>query len=116
MVDDEADIVEMLTLLLEKDGHRITPASNGKEALEKIAQDRPDLILLDLMMPVMDGYQMHAQLVENEATRSIPIVIVTAKGKSRSRFEGISNIAAYIDKPFDPKSLREKIREILAKN
>ena len=115
VVDDEHDIVELLSFLLEKDGYAVTPAYNGQEALKAVEGDPPDLIILDIMMPVMDGYAVHAKLSENPATRSIPIIILTAKPKMRELFEVATNVAAYIDKPFDPKSLREKVQEILAR-
>ena len=115
VVDDDKDIVELLTLILEKDGHQITSAYNGKEALEKLEPETTDLIILDIMMPEMDGYAMNAKLLEDPATRSIPIIILTAKAKMRDLFEVSSNVAAYIDKPFDPKFLRDKIRDILTK-
>jgi CheY-like chemotaxis protein len=115
VVDDEKDIVEIISLLLQKDGHQTIPAYNGREALEMIAADRPDLIILDIMMPEMDGYAVHARLSGNPATLSIPIIVVTARAKMRDLFEVASNVVAYIEKPFDPKILREKVQEALAK-
>ena len=115
VVDDEKDIVELLTFLLQRDGHDITPAYNGIEALEAVAKDTPDLIILDIMMPEMDGYAVYARLSESPATRSIPILVLTARAKMRDLFEVAPNVAAYVEKPFDPKSLRDKILEILAK-
>lgn len=113
VVDDEKDIVELLTFLLQKDGHQVIPAYNGKEALEAVELKSPDLIILDIMMPEMDGYEVHARLSQNQITRSIPIIILTAKAKMRDLFEVAANIVAYVEKPFDPKSLREKVREAL---
>ncbi len=115
VVDDEKDIVDLLIFVLQKDGHNVSSASNGKEALEAVEASQPDLIVLDIMMPLMDGYAVHAKLSENPSTRSIPIIILTAKAKMRELFEVAANVAGYIEKPFDPKFLRDKVKEALEK-
>jgi len=115
VVDDEKDVVELVKFLLERDGHQVLEAFNGKEALERARAEHPDLIILDIMMPEMDGYTVNARLTEQEATRHIPVIILTAKGQMRDVFEMASNVAFYMEKPFDPKHLREKIQETLAK-
>lgn len=116
VVDDEKDVVELIRFLLERDGHQVVEAFNGREALDRInAGERPDLIILDVMMPEMDGYTFNARLQENDATRRIPVIILTAKGQMRDVFEMASNVVFYMEKPFDPKHLREKIQEVLSK-
>ncbi len=115
VVDDERDVVELIKFLLERDNHRVVEAFNGREALEKAFAELPDLIVLDIMMPEMDGYTVNARLTENEATRRIPVIILTAKGQMRDVFEMASNVAFYMEKPFDPKHLREKIHEVLSR-
>jgi CheY-like chemotaxis protein len=115
VVDDERDVVELVKFLLERDGHQVIEAYNGREALEKAYAELPDLIILDIMMPEMDGYTVNARLTETESTRRIPVIILTAKGQMRDVFEMASNVAFYMEKPFDPKHLREKIQEVLSK-
>jgi two-component system alkaline phosphatase synthesis response regulator PhoP len=115
VVDDEKDVVELVKFLLERDGHQVIEAFNGREALEKAFGEHPELIILDIMMPEMDGYTVNARLTENEATRHIPVIILTAKGQMRDVFEMASNVAFYMEKPFDPKHLREKIQDVLSK-
>jgi two-component system alkaline phosphatase synthesis response regulator PhoP len=115
VVDDERDVVELVKFLLERDGHQVIEAYNGREALEKAFAEKPDMIILDIMMPEMDGYTVNARLTENEGTRKIPVIILTAKGQMRDVFEMASNVAFYMEKPFDPKHLREKIQEVLNK-
>ena len=122
IVDDERDVVTLLKFLLEKDGHKITVAYNGAEALEKlgvepteIAAELPDAIVLDVMMPIMDGFTLSAKLSENQKTLSIPLIILTAKGEMRDLFNLSANVAIYVEKPFDPKNLRELIAGVLAK-
>ena len=115
VVDDENDVVELIKFMLEKDGHQVITASNGREALEKVEPAKPDLIILDIMMPEIDGYTVNTRLQEKDDTRSIPVIILTAKGQMRDLFALGSNIVAFMEKPFDPKGLRDKIREILVK-
>lgn len=122
VVDDEPEIVTLLRFVLEKEGYTVFDANNGQVALERLgvepgtpADRKPDLIILDIMMPVMDGYALNMRLQSNPATKGIPILVLTAKGqKMRDLFEMAPNVAAYVQKPFDPKMLRELIAGILA--
>ena len=113
VADDESDVVELLKFLLEKDGYSVMTAANGKDALDLVKNEKPDLVLLDVMMPEMDGYSVQNQLLENPETKSIPVIILTAKGQLRDVFAMAGNVKAYIEKPFDPKALRTKIQESL---
>lgn len=115
VTDDEKDVVELLKFLLEKDGHQVITAHNGKDALAIANKDMPELILLDVMMPEMDGYTVQTNLLDNPKTKDIPIIILTAKGQLRDVFAMSANVKAYIEKPFDPKTLRQKISESLPK-
>lgn len=116
IVDDEPDVVTLIKYLLEKDGHSIQTAHNGEEALGVLglAAALPDLIILDVMMPVMDGYTLSTKLQENPKTRGVPLLVLTAKGQARDIFEMSPNVATYIDKPFDPKHLRDLIQGMLS--
>lgn len=116
VVDDERDVVTLIKFLLEKDGHHINEAYNGAEALEKLGVEPPsaevelpDLVILDVMMPVLDGYTAAARLAENPRTRAIPLLVLTAKGEMKDVFQLSPNVASYIEKPFDPKDLRDLI-------
>jgi two-component system alkaline phosphatase synthesis response regulator PhoP len=113
VVDDEKDVVELLKFLLEKDGHQVSTAYNGREALESVKAAKPELILLDVMMPEMDGYTVQTNLLNNADTRNIPIIVLTAKGQLKDVFAMSTNVKAYMEKPFDPKALRIKIKESL---
>jgi len=122
VVDDEPEIVTLLTFVLEADGNAVGSAGHGVDALEKLGVEPlrpelplPDLIVLDIMMPVMDGYQLNMRLQTDARTKDIPILVLTAKGqKMRDLFEMAPNVAAYVQKPFDPKMLRELILGILS--
>jgi len=116
VIDDEKDVVELLKFLLEKDGHSVATAFNGKEGLSCIDKAKPELILLDVMMPEMDGYTVQNNLLQNPDTKNIPIIILTAKGQLKDVFSMAPNVKAYMEKPFDPKSLREKIKQSIAPN
>ncbi|HBU69204.1 MAG TPA: two-component system response regulator [Elusimicrobia bacterium] len=122
IADDEKDLVELLKFLMEKEGFKVATARNGREALEKIGlmpsnetSIKPDLLILDIMMPEIDGYTVQSKMMEDNLTRSIPIIILTAKGQMRELFGMATNVVAYIEKPFDPQMLRDKVLEILRK-
>src|SRR5207302_8106231 len=101
VVDDERDVVELVKFLLERDGHQVIEAYNGREALERAYAELPDLIILDIMMPEMDGYTVNARLTENESTRRIPVIILNAKGQMRVVSESVSNVVLYMEEPYD---------------
>ncbi len=110
VVDDEKDIVEMLKYNLQKEGYKVITADNGKEALER-AQQRPDLILLDIMMPVMDGFQTLKALKQNKDTESIPVLFLTAKGAETDEIVGLEIGAEdYIIKPISIGKILARIR------
>lgn len=122
VVDDEKNVVELLSFIFGKNGHQVIEAYNGNEALEKVGIIQtpnipviPDVMVLDIMMPETDGYTVQTKMLENESTKNVPIIILTAKGQMKDLFGMASNVAAYIEKPFDPKILQEKVNEILRK-
>lgn len=114
-VDDDKDVLELVSFLLEKDGHKVTQARDGQSCLDHVNLERPDLIVLDVMMPVMDGYTVFTRLAENDDTRDIPILMLTAKGQMRDVFQMSSNVKGYVEKPFEPDTLREKVKTILSR-
>jgi two-component system alkaline phosphatase synthesis response regulator PhoP len=112
IVDDEKDIVEMLKYNLQKEGYKVITAYNGKEAIER-AQQHPDLILLDIMMPVMDGLQTLKALKQNKETESIPVVFLTAKGAETDEIVGLEVGAEdYIVKPISIGKILARIRRV----
>ena len=114
VVDDELDILDFVQISLEADGFEVITASSGKEALAKIKQELPDLILLDLMMPQMDGYEVMNILKSDKQTSNIPVIMLTALTQVDDKVKGLS-IGAYdyITKPFDLKELTARVNAVL---
>ncbi len=114
VVDDEPDVARIIALNLEFEGYGVRIAHDGKAALEEVARRPPDCILLDIMMPVMDGWEVLRALKGDEATADIPVVVVTARHSDVDRIRGYSGGAVeYITKPFDPDTLREYVAKVL---
>ena len=111
VVDDESRMVEFIAMNLELEGFRVVRAANGSEALEKATREHPDLVLLDIMMPEMDGFETLQGLRE---TSSVPVIFLTAKSEEVDRIKGLDLGADdYITKPFSPRELVSRIRAVL---
>jgi two-component system alkaline phosphatase synthesis response regulator PhoP len=112
--DDEPYILMALTDAVEMEGYECVTAVNGKEAVERAKEEHPDLILLDVMMPYKDGFEVCRELKDDEMTRDIPIIMLTAKSQQLDIMRG-KEVGAddYITKPFKPSTLRKKFNEIL---
>ncbi|MFA4967486.1 MAG: response regulator [Candidatus Margulisiibacteriota bacterium] len=116
IVDDEEDIVAALSIRLKALGYDIIMAYDGMTALSKAREEKPDLILLDIMLPKLDGYKVCRILKFDEKFRHIPIIMVTAKGaESNIKMGAEVGADAYITKPFSPDELMKKINELLKK-
>lgn len=114
IADDEPHIIELIRLTLGEDEYEYIEAENGKQVLELAEKRNPDLILLDIMMPVVDGYEVARKLKSNEKTKNIVIAMVSAKKEDQDVLKGIDKGAlAYITKPFNPMELEEKVKELL---
>jgi two-component system KDP operon response regulator KdpE len=111
VVDDESRMVEFIAMNLELEGFRVVRAANGSEALEKTSKEHPDLVLLDIMMPEMDGFETLQGLRD---TSSVPVIFLTAKSEEVDRIKGLDLGADdYITKPFSPRELVSRIRAVL---
>jgi DNA-binding response OmpR family regulator len=114
LADDEEDIKTVVTMFLQSEGFEVVTAFDGLDALEKAQSEKPDLILLDLMMPVLDGYEVCKRLRASEQTANIPVLILTAATQKESRARALRVGAKdYLVKPFEPERLLEKIQKIL---
>ena len=115
IAEDERDIRELITFTLKYAGHEVFPTSNGEEAYQMATQIMPDLIVLDVRMPRMTGYEVCEQIKSNRNTRDIPVVFLSAKGQESEVQMGIEVGAdEYILKPFSPEQLVERVKSILA--
>jgi len=114
IVEDEPNILELVAYNLEKEGWSVLKAANGNQGWELIQNEHPDLVLLDLMLPGMDGMEVCRRTRENAATRGIPIIMLTAKSEEVDRVMGLEIGADdYVTKPFSPRELVARIRAVL---
>ncbi len=114
-VDDERDVVELIRFHLVKAGYTVLTAGSGREALDVIRSNRPDLVLLDLMLPDIDGFGVCEILRRHPSTAAIPIVIISAWDTTDSLNLGLELGALdYLTKPFSPKELVERVRRLLS--
>lgn len=116
IVDDENTTSDLLIAVLQKDGHTLHTAKNGAEALATLGERTPDLILMDVSMPEMDGYTMVSHLSADTATRDIPVIVMTGKNALEDTFRQFTNVADFFAKPFDVKILRQRVLQILAQH
>ena len=114
-VEDDEDMIGLVKLILEREGFHVVGAISGREGIEIIKKELPDLVLLDLMSPEIDGWNVLQQLRSNEATKEIPVIVLTAKAQSIDRVLGlhIAKVNDYISKPFKPQELVDCISKVL---
>jgi two-component system cell cycle response regulator len=115
VVDDNVQNVELVQEILNTAGYTVSTSYGGEEALQKVREEKPDLILLDIMMPKMDGYQVCETLRSEDETKDIPIIFVTAKTEVKDWTHAIFNMGAnsYITKPINAKKLTDKVKSVL---
>jgi two-component system alkaline phosphatase synthesis response regulator PhoP len=112
-VDDERHIVRLVQVNLERAGYEVVTAFDGKDALEKVASEQPDLVVLDVMMPYMDGFEVLQNLRKNPSTRELPVIMLTAKAQDADVFRGWqSGVDCYLTKPFNPMELISFVKRI----
>jgi len=115
VVDDERHIVRLIQVNLERAGYQVATAFDGKEALKRVEEAKPDLIVLDVMMPYMDGFEVQKRLQADPNTRNIPVIMLTAKSQDADVFRGwASGVSAYLTKPFNPLELLTFVKRIFS--
>ena len=116
-VEDEAEMIDLIRLILSRRGFEVIGADGGKMGLDVIRDQKPDLILLDLMMPDMDGWEVYQQIKADETIRDIPVIVVTAKAQSIDKVLGlhIAKVDDYISKPFSPQELIDSVDQVLSR-
>ena len=114
VVDDEQRVVELVAVNLRREGYTVVSARNGGDALVAVGKEKPDLVILDVVMPVMDGVHVAQALKANEATRDLPIVMLTAKAQDADILEGLlAGAEVYLPKPFHPRDLIRVVKSLL---
>jgi DNA-binding response OmpR family regulator len=114
-IEDELEMIELVKLILGRNKFDVTGAVGGHEGLEKITEIKPDLVLLDLMMPEMDGWEVYQKMKASDDMRDIPVIVVTAKAQSIDRVLGlhIARVDDYITKPFGPQELLDSVERVI---
>jgi DNA-binding response OmpR family regulator len=114
VVDDDKSIVDVVRLVLTRKKYQVCVAYDGKEGLAVAREEKPDLIILDIMMPEIDGITASGILFQDPALRQIPVLILTAKESARSMLELLPNVRMYMNKPFDPPELLKNVERLLS--
>ena len=114
-IEDEPEMIDLVKLILGRKGFDLVGAVGGREGLETVRRLKPDLVLLDLMMPDMDGWEVYQQMKADEELKDIPVVVVTAKAQSIDKVLGlhIAKVDDYVTKPFGPQELLHSVRKVL---
>jgi two-component system response regulator VicR len=115
-IEDEPEMIDLVRLILGRKGFDVIGAHGGRVGLETVREKSPDLVLLDLMMPDMDGWEVYQLMKADEATKNTPVIVITAKAQSIDRVLGlhIAKVDDYISKPFSPQELVESIEKVLS--
>lgn len=118
IVEDEQEMIDLIQLILSRRGFDVIGANGGAQGLKEIRANKPDLVLLDLMMPEMDGWQVYQQLKADEDTANIPVIVVTAKAQNIDKVLGlhIAKVDDYIPKPFSLEELVSRIETVLKRS
>jgi DNA-binding response OmpR family regulator len=114
-IEDEPEMIDLMRFILEREGYRFVGAHGGEEGLRRIRENKPDLVLLDLMMPDLGGWEVYRRLQADRALEDIPVIVVTAKADKIDKVLGlhIAQVADYIVKPFGAQQLLESIDRVL---
>ena len=114
-IEDEPEMIELVKLILGRKGFEVVGANGGRAGLDAIGRIQPDVVLLDLMMPDVDGWEVYRQMKANPAMQNIPVIVVTAKAQSIDKVWGlhIAKVQDYITKPFGPAELISSVERVL---
>jgi len=116
-IEDEPEMIDLVRLILGRKGFELTGAMGGREGLEAVRRIKPDLVLLDLMMPDMDGWEVYQQMKADAEMQKIPVIVVTAKAQSIDKVLGlhIAKVDDYVTKPFGPHELLQSVEKVLGR-
>ena len=116
-IEDESEMIDLVSMILTREGYQVIGAPGGLQGLQIVEDTQPDLVLLDLMMPDLDGWEVYQRLKANPKTTNMPIIVVTARAQSIDKILGlhIAKVDDYITKPFSPTELLTSIQKVLSK-
>ncbi len=114
VAEDEEVVRELIRSALERDGHRIQEATTGLDTLNKLKNQAVDLLVLDVMLPGMDGHTLQLQMAQDEKTSRVPVVVLTALQTAKSLFTKFPQVKAFLSKPFDPVDLSQTVARVLS--
>jgi DNA-binding response OmpR family regulator len=116
-IEDEPEMIDLIRLILMRRGFEVLGAAGGMAGIKAVREQLPDLVLLDLMMPDMDGWEVYQQMKADESTRHIPVIVVTAKAQSIDKVLGlhIAKVDDYISKPFSPQELMNSVENVISR-
>lgn len=114
-IEDESDMIDLVSIILSKEGYSVIGATGGLHGLQVVEDTQPGLVLLDLMMPDLDGWEVYQRLKSNPKTMNVPIIVVTARAQSIDKILGlhIAKVDDYITKPFAPADLLASVEKVL---
>ena len=114
-IEDEREMIDLVKLILGRKGFELVGALGGREGLETVRRLKPDLVLLDLMMPDMDGWEVYQQMKADDELKDTPVIVATAKAQSIDKVLGlhIAKVDDYVTKPFGPQELLESVNKVL---
>lgn len=114
IADDDPVIIKLLQVNLEMEGYEVVTAEDGQDAVEKAAREKPDLVMLDIMMPRMDGWTARGELLKNPDIKDVPVIFLSARAQQADLRKGYeAGVAEYVTKPFDPIDLLDVVAKIL---
>ncbi len=115
-IEDDSEMIDLVRMIVTRNGYELIGAYGGRQGLDAILTEKPDLVLLDLMMPDVDGWDVYQQIKASEETRHIPVIIITAKAQPIDKVLGITiaKVDDYICKPFRPQELLESIEKVIS--
>ncbi|MCA0453099.1 MAG: response regulator [Chloroflexi bacterium] len=117
-IEDEAEMIDLVSMILSREGYEVVGASGGLQGLQVVEDVQPGLVLLDLMMPDLDGWEVYQRLKSNPKTSDLPIIVLTARAQSIDKILGlhIAKVDDYITKPFAPAELLASVQRVLSKH
>ena len=118
IADDDREVRDLISYALKHEGFEVLESTTGHETLESVQKNKPDLIILDIMLPGIDGYTVQLQVAQNEKIKDIPVIVITAKAQNIDKVLAlhIAKVDDYLSKPFSPKELIDSVESLFAKN